>query len=114
MSRPNGTSCGRPSPPVPAGRWTTYSALAALIGSHPQPVGQYLGAKPVTGAFRVLKAGGRLPEGFHWLDDRTETQREALETEGVMFDTTGHADPSNELTTEDLASMLIDDDASEG
>lgn len=99
---------------VPAGRWTTYSALAALIGSHPQPVGQYLGTNPVTGAFRVLKTRGRLPEGFHWFDDRTETQREALEAEGVTFDATGHADPSRELTTEDLASMLSDEEVAEG
>jgi len=93
---------------IPAGRWTTYSALAALIGSHPVPVGQYLGSTPVTGAFRVLKTRGRLPDGFHWLDNRTETQRQALEAEDIIFDATGHADPACELTTEDLAEMLSD------
>jgi O6-methylguanine-DNA--protein-cysteine methyltransferase len=39
---------------IPAGSWTTYGDLAALIGSHPVPVGGRLANYPVPNAHRVL------------------------------------------------------------
>ena len=43
---------------IPAGSWTTYGDLAALIGSHPVPVGMRLANYPVHNAHRVLQADG--------------------------------------------------------
>ena len=43
---------------IPAGSWTTYGDLAALIGSHPVAVGIRLANYPVHNAHRVLQADG--------------------------------------------------------
>jgi hypothetical protein len=55
---------------LPAGSWTTYGDLAALIGSHPVPVGMRLATVPVTNAHRVLQAEGTISPGFRWPDPR--------------------------------------------
>jgi alkylated DNA nucleotide flippase Atl1 len=85
---------------MPSGTWTTYGDIAELIGSHPVPVGRFLGNKPgVLGAHRVLTSDGRISPSFRWPDggspDGTPrlTPREMLEREGVTFDEMGRAPP---------------------
>jgi alkylated DNA nucleotide flippase Atl1 len=92
---------------VPAGAWTTYGDLAELIGSHPVPVGTHLANQPVPNAWRALTADGRPSKQFRWGNsDRTETQREVLEAEGVTFDSSGRAAPEQRLSGAELAALI--------
>lgn len=92
---------------IPAGRWTTYSDLAALVGTAAQPLGNYLASVPLPGAHRVLKSGGWISDSFAWTDhDRHDDPREVLSAEGVRFDAKGRADVAQRFTTEDLADAL--------
>jgi alkylated DNA nucleotide flippase Atl1 len=92
---------------MPAGYWTSYSDLAELIGSHPKPIGTHLSSRYVENAWRVLTSEGKPSPQFAWLDDdRKETQREALEKEGVTFDKFGRASKQQRLSAEDLARLL--------
>lgn len=92
---------------LPPARWTSYSAVAQLIGSHQVPVGQRIANHPVPNGHRVLQAGGTVSPGFRWLESsgRTETQREALEAEGLAFDAHGHADPAGFVDSRGLAAL---------
>lgn len=92
---------------MPAGTWTTYGDVAALIGTHAVPVGQHLATKPgLHGAYRVLTADGRVAEGFRWPDgEESADARTRLEAEGVPFDEAGRARRSHRLTTADLAAL---------
>jgi alkylated DNA nucleotide flippase Atl1 len=91
---------------LPAGSWTTYGDLAALIGSHPVPVGMRLATVPVVNAHRVLQAEGTISPAFRWPDPgRTEDPRDLLAQEGVQFDDRGHANPVQRITTEELAQL---------
>ncbi|WP_406045095.1 DUF262 domain-containing protein [Micromonospora sp. NBC_00898] len=91
---------------LPAGSWTTYGDLAALIGSHPVPVGARIAAHPVPNAHRVLQVEGTVSPGFRWLDpDRTDDPRELLRAEGVEFDQYGRADQAQRIGTEELAQL---------
>ncbi|MFG2755807.1 DUF262 domain-containing protein [Streptomyces wuyuanensis] len=93
---------------MPSGTWTTYGDVAELIGSHPVPVGTYLGASTsVIGAYRVLTAEGRISPAFRWPDgsDRQSPQ-ELLMSEGVRFDPSGRANRSQRLTATELATLL--------
>ncbi|WP_274557129.1 GmrSD restriction endonuclease domain-containing protein [Streptomyces spiramyceticus] len=93
---------------MPAGTWTTYGDVAALIGTHAISVGNHLASKPgVHGAYRVLTADGRISAGFRWADDQHSGDPQALlETEGVPFDEAGRARRSHQLTGSDLAALL--------
>ena len=93
---------------MPAGTWTTYGDVAALIGTHAVPVGQHLASKAgLHGAYRVLTADGRVSEGFRWPDGQESGDaRTRLEAEGVPFDDAGRARRSHRLTTADLAALL--------
>ncbi|MEU9758083.1 DUF1524 domain-containing protein, partial [Streptomyces althioticus] len=93
---------------MPSGTWTTYGDIAELVGSHPVPVGAYLGSNPtVMGAYRVLTAEGKVSAAFRWADgsDRQSPQ-ELLMGEGVRFDPSGRANPSQRLTAAELATLL--------
>ncbi|MFE7981884.1 DUF262 domain-containing protein [Streptomyces cellulosae] len=93
---------------MPSGTWTTYGDVAELIGSHPVPVGAYLGANPtVMGAYRVLTAEGKVSPAFRWAEgnDRQSPQ-ELLVSEGVKFDPSGRAKASQRLTAAELATLL--------
>ncbi|WP_308295091.1 MULTISPECIES: MGMT family protein [Streptomyces] len=72
---------------VPAGRWTTYGDVAAVIGSHAVRVGRHLSARgQCPSPWRVLNAAGRVSNGFQWAEQtRTDTPAEVLGTEGVRF-----------------------------
>ncbi|MDO0932325.1 DUF1524 domain-containing protein [Streptomyces sp. DG2A-72] len=49
---------------MPAGTWTTYGDVGALVGTHAVAVGQHLAGKPgIHGAHRVLTSDGRVSEG---------------------------------------------------
>jgi alkylated DNA nucleotide flippase Atl1 len=91
---------------IPAGSWTTYGDLAALIGSHPVPVGARLAGHPVVNAHRVLQAEGTISPSFRWTDpDRADDPMDLLRAEGVVFDSNGRADQAQRLTVEDLAQL---------
>lgn len=100
---------------MPAGTWTTYGDVAALIGTHAVPVGQHLASKVgLHGAYRVLTADGRVSAGFRWPDGQDLGDvRTRLEAEGVSFDDAGRARRSHRLTTSDLAALLGKDVADE-
>jgi len=92
---------------LPAGAWTTYGDLAALIGSHPVAVGQHLATAPTPNPHRVLQADGKVSPNFAWLDpDRTDDPRTLLAAEGVTFDRHGRAAAAQRLTAEELALLI--------
>ncbi|MFJ9953671.1 DUF1524 domain-containing protein [Kitasatospora sp. NPDC091207] len=92
---------------IPSGTWTTYGAVAALIGSHPVPVGNYLAnTAGLHGAYRVLTADGRVSDNFRWLDGDHGEPRTLLAAEGVPFDGAGRADLAHRLSADDLATLL--------
>ncbi len=85
---------------IPAGRWTSYSDVAEVIGSHQVAVGARLASVTVPNAHRVLKLRGIVSPEFRWPDpQRTDDPREILEAEGIRFDSAGRADPGQRLTT---------------
>ncbi len=89
---------------LPAGSWTTYGDIAALIGSHPVAVGARLATQPAPNAHRVLQSEGTISPNFRWLEpDRTDNPRQLLEAEGVHFDDHGRAKAAQRVATEDLA-----------
>jgi len=90
---------------IPAGAWTTYGDVAALIGTHPIAVGSRLASYPMPNAHRVLQADGKVSPSFRWVDGRTESPRALLESEGVVFDDHDRADSQQHLNTKDLAEL---------
>ena len=91
---------------MPAGSWTTYGNVAALIGSHPVPVGVRLANHPVPNAHRVLQADGKISPSFRWLEPgRIDDPADLLRAEGVTFDEHDRADPAQRLSVEDLAQI---------
>ncbi|MEV0611095.1 DUF262 domain-containing protein [Polymorphospora rubra] len=91
---------------LPAGSWTAYGDVAALIGSHPVPVGARLASHPAPNAHRVLQAEGTVSPGFRWLDPaRTEDPRDLLRAEGVEFDKYGRASQAHRFGAEELAQI---------
>ncbi|GMA40286.1 hypothetical protein GCM10025883_23310 [Mobilicoccus caccae] len=84
--------------------------MAALIGSAPQPIGNYLATTAVPGAHRVLRTGGWISGSFHWVEEgRSDDPRQVLESEGVAFTENGSAVERSHMTTEDLAQALSED-----
>jgi alkylated DNA nucleotide flippase Atl1 len=79
---------------LPPGSWTTYRELAALIASHPVPVGQHLATNSaVVNAHRVLAVGGRPSPDFRWIDEADDRDLPSvLRGEGVHIDDRGVAD----------------------
>ncbi|MEU1841124.1 GmrSD restriction endonuclease domain-containing protein [Micromonospora chersina] len=91
---------------LPAGSWTTYGDLAALIGSHPVPVGARLATHLAPNAHRVLQVEGTVSPNFRWSDpNRTDDPRDVLRAEGVQFDQYGRADQAQRIVTEELAQL---------
>ena len=61
---------------IPAGRWTSYSEVAEVIGSHRMPVGARLGSATVPNGHRVLRFSGEISPDFRWPDpDRADAPR---------------------------------------
>jgi len=92
---------------VPAGTWTSYGDLASVIDTAPVPLGRHLAnCGECVNAHRVLNASGASSSEFRWTDpDRTGTQQEALEAEGVVF-TGGRADPQRRLDPTQLRNLI--------
>jgi alkylated DNA nucleotide flippase Atl1 len=92
---------------IPAGRWTTYGQLAALVGIAAQPLGQHIQhCSDCPNAQRVLGADGKPRSGFAWADPGdTRSQQDMLEAEGVEF-SSGAADASRYLDAEALAALI--------
>ncbi len=91
---------------LPAGSWTTYGDVAALIGSHPVPVGVRLATHPTPNAHRVLQVEGTVSPSFRWIDAaRTDDPLDVLRAEGVEFDKSGRANPGQRIGVEDLAQL---------
>lgn len=89
------------------GSWTTYGDLASMASTNAQTVGWFTRERALEGGHRVLAKGGKVSPGFRWPDEtRTDTQREALEAEGVRFDASGVADESQRVRAEDLRDFL--------
>ncbi len=92
---------------LPPGTWTAYYDLAAVIGSHPAPVGTHLATKPVTNAHRVLTWNGGIAANFRWLDPNdTRELSSVLEAEGVRFTEAGLATPEQHLNARQLAALI--------
>jgi alkylated DNA nucleotide flippase Atl1 len=101
---------------LPAGSWTTYGDIAALIGSHPVPVGVRLATRPTPHAHRVLQVEGTVSPNFRWLDPSiTDDPRDLLRAEGVEFDEHGRASSAQRIHTEELARLagISSDDLAE-
>ncbi|MEV4757814.1 DUF262 domain-containing protein [Micromonospora sp. NPDC049559] len=91
---------------LPAGSWTAYGDVAALIGSHPVSVGARLASHPAPNAHRVLQAEGTVSPGFRWLDpSRVDDPRDLLRAEGVEFDKYGRASQAQRIGVEELAQL---------
>jgi alkylated DNA nucleotide flippase Atl1 len=92
---------------IPAGSWTSYGDLAALIGSHPVPVGVRLSSTQPPNAHRVLHVEGTVSPNFRWQDPEcTDDPRDLLLAEGVEFDNHGRANPAQRITTQELAILV--------
>jgi len=89
------------------GEWTTYGELAALIGTHANPMGQHMAKLNLEGAWRVLQSSGSVSPGFRWSDPSDVREPVAvLREEGVRFDLQNRADPSQRVTADNLAGRL--------
>ncbi len=86
---------------IPAGRWTSFADIAAVIGDHPSAVGQHLSDGSFANAHRVLKLRQPVP---------TTGQRPQLEAEGVRFDRNGKAAADQRFTADDLVAAIGADD----
>lgn len=92
---------------IPAGRWTSYSDVAELIGSHQVAVGARLASVVTPNAHRVLKISGHISPEFRWPDpQRNDDPREVLQREGVRFDEQGRAILDQRMTATDLAATM--------
>lgn len=90
------------------GYWTTYGELADVASTSPPAVGNFMRDTDIEGAHRVLQKGGIPSTGLTWGDNRTETQQEVLEAEGVEFDESGAASEAQHMRTEDFRAYLED------
>lgn len=91
---------------IPAGRWTTYGDVAAVIGRHPVAIGTMLGSRLAPNPQRVLQSGGTISPNFRWVDpDRSDDPHDVLVAEGVQFDAAGKASPQQRISAEDLARL---------
>lgn len=89
------------------GEWTSYGDLAALIGTHPNPLGQHMAKVNLEGAWRVLQASGGISPGFRWADPTDlRDPLEVLLSEGLHFDSHGQAEPAQRVGAEQLAERL--------
>ncbi|MBS4104260.1 GmrSD restriction endonuclease domain-containing protein [Tsukamurella paurometabola] len=95
---------------LPAGHWTTYGDLAAVLGTAAQPVGNHLATTAAPNAHRVLKRNGVVSDSFVWVDPQDGRDPVVLlRDEGVRFDGRGRADTDQRLTLEQLAGLADDE-----
>jgi alkylated DNA nucleotide flippase Atl1 len=92
---------------LPPGSWTTYGALAGVVGTSPQPLGGHLAScHSCVNAHRVLGQDGKSRPNFRRTDPNdTRSQAELLIEEGIPF-TNGVADPARRLDADHLHALL--------
>ncbi len=106
-SAPHWTLMNQVLASIPAGRWTSYSDVAEVIGSHQVAVGNRLANMVTPNAHRVLKLSGRISPDFRWPDPaRADNPREVLQAEGVHFDEGVRAMQDQRLTAIELADVM--------
>ncbi|MGN9768428.1 GmrSD restriction endonuclease domain-containing protein [Micromonospora sp. SD12] len=89
---------------IPAGRWTSYSDIAEVVGVFHRAVAGRLASVQVPNAHRVLKIDGAISADFRWVDpQRRDDPRTVLEAEGVRFDHAGRAAADQRMTATELA-----------
>lgn len=88
------------------GQWTTYSDLAEISGASAQNIGKFINDIGPDNGHRVLLIDGRAGVDFRWADPRSESQREVLESEGLVFDAAGVADESRHVRAGDLRDYI--------
>lgn len=94
---------------IPAGRWASYGDVAAIAGTHPVPLGQFLATKPIAGAYRVLQAAGTVSPGFYWNPDNEHSGRDVhdvLRGEEIDFDSELRASPEQRMRVSELAELI--------
>lgn len=92
---------------VPAGTWTSYGDLAALVGTHHMLLSERLATRPVANAHRVLREDGTISPIFRWSDPSCrDDPSEILKAEGVQFDELGRAKSTHRLALDELAHLL--------
>jgi alkylated DNA nucleotide flippase Atl1 len=93
---------------IPAGRWTSYGALAELAGTGAQAVGDYVaGIRAESNVYRVLTSEGEPSDSFRWWDDGDDRDvRDVLVAEGVPFDEAGQASDAAWLSPEGLMTLI--------
>ncbi|MFV4912833.1 DUF262 domain-containing protein [Microbacterium lacticum] len=92
---------------LPAGRWTSYNALAEVVGTGAQAIARHLSTCRICEhAYRVLTWDGRIANDFRWTDgeDRRDPA-DVLRSEGVNL-ADGRADVEQQLATEDLLELV--------
>lgn len=91
---------------LPEGSWTTYSDLADVVGTAPQPLGKHVATcKQCSNAHRVLTSEGRVAEAFAWLDpEDNRNPGQVLRAEGIPF-ADGIADPDKRVASDDLGAL---------
>ena len=99
---------------LPAGRWTTYGDLAAVVGTAPQPLGQHITTcSECSHAWRVLDRDGRIAAGFRWSQPgRTDDPAHLLAAEGVDLHD-GRAADSQRLSRDELSTLIPQPSATE-
>ena len=94
---------------VEAGQWTSHDDLAELVGVGSETVGHFLASFKVQipDAYRVLNADGSIPyEGMQRATYRGTDIQRRLALEGVEFDDSGRAAPSQRLPADALIELL--------
>jgi len=92
---------------IPAGRWASYGDVAALVGTHPVPLGSFLGSHDVPNVWRVLKADGTVGYPAAKVPGQSGLSPvELLRQEGLEFDDHGRALPSRRIGPVDLGALI--------
>jgi alkylated DNA nucleotide flippase Atl1 len=92
---------------IPAGRWTSFTEVAQVLGCHQTQVGSMILERDFPNAHRVLKKRGATAERFRWPDPaRTDTQLAVLKAEGVTFDQYDRAVPELCMHADELARAI--------
>lgn len=92
-------------PRIPEGYWASYGAIASVVGTNSQTIGQRVSKALIPGAWRVLKSNGKIAENFSWpsgSEYEGRSPREVLESEGVIFDSQGYAHEDFRITAEEI------------
>lgn len=91
---------------VPAGSWTGYDDLAALVNAEPEEIAHFLADTPVSNSYRVLTADGQVPPlMYQHFNYRGADLRQQLSKEGVEFDGV-HASAGQRVTADALAEHI--------